>query len=231
MAKEGGFPPSLKLRRTGRIADFTVAAAAGKGGGGDGSGIWASHVWMSCWKISWVFKLSVTTMMGRFGSKDDRRTARNGWAAGLTASKDNDSPFSTDSRRLRAAGVHATAENKSAVAGTDGFMPTGKAGPGWWRIQGRVLGPNPRPSNFLNREIREICEESRPFPKNRGCAAAQPYRKQRLRGSAALPKKRGCAAKLAAVTRPPLRWQRSPAENSNTPPPHRHRGSGLMART
>ena len=95
-----------------------------------------SQVWMSCWKTSWVFRFWATTMIGRLGNKEDRRTARNGWAAGLTASKDKASPPSTHSRRLCTAGVEAAAENKSPVAKTDGFMPTNKTGPGWPRIQG-----------------------------------------------------------------------------------------------
>src|ERR1039458_9951314 len=94
---------------------------------------------MACWETSWVFRFWETTIMGRSGNRDESSAARKGWAAGLTASKDKDSPFSTHSRRACTAGDDATTENKSTVDETDGFMPTSKAGPGWGKIQGGLL--------------------------------------------------------------------------------------------
>ena len=60
--------------------------------------------------------------MGRVGNSLVSKTAKNGWAAGLTDEKDNDSPRSTRSRRDCTTGTDATAEKTSPAVIADRLL-------------------------------------------------------------------------------------------------------------
>ena len=77
---------------------------------------------MSCWKISCVLRVSVTTTTGWAGKRRAMSTAKNGWAAGLTEEKDNDSPCSNRPRTDCTTGTDATTEKGSPVVNSDRLL-------------------------------------------------------------------------------------------------------------
>ena len=76
------------------------------------------HVSMSCWKLPWVFRFSVTTTMGRLGKIFRSRVEKKGCAGAATPAQDSAPPCSNRRARDCTAGVCDTRSNKTLAAGT-----------------------------------------------------------------------------------------------------------------
>lgn len=79
------------------------------------------HVSKSCWKLSCVFRFSVTMTIGRFGKICRSNTAKNGCADAQIPVQDSTPPFSSRRARDCAAGVSEMSANKLPVADDDSF--------------------------------------------------------------------------------------------------------------
>ena len=79
-----------------------------------------SHVSKSCWKLSCVFRFSVTTTTGRCGKSSCSNAAKNGCAGAATPEKDSAPPGSSRRARDCTAGAGEMSANKLLVALPDG---------------------------------------------------------------------------------------------------------------